>query len=215
LAGKTVIVSFWAFSPTPVPKLGISIDQIFGTGGTPSANVLQNGTAVTLTTGFALYSVVLTLPSVAGMTLGTNGDHCSNLNIWFSSGLTNTSRAGHIGAQSGQVGLWGVQLEIGSVATPLEKLDPRLDLANAQRFFQTGWVGWNGYGAAGQTIGSSVMFPVTMRASPTVTIGVPGYNNASAATPQNTSVSGTQIVATTGSTGNAAFNSTFTASADL
>ena len=43
----------------------------------------------------------------------------------------------NVGVQSGSIAIWGVQLEIGSVATPLEKPDPQQDLAKCQRFYQT------------------------------------------------------------------------------
>ena len=47
------------------------------------------------------------------------------------------TRAGNIGVQSGTVYLWGVQLEIGSVATPLDYGGtPQQQLAQCQRFFQ-------------------------------------------------------------------------------
>lgn len=63
-----------------------------------------------------------------------------------------------------------VQFEPGSVATPLEKPDPRYDLANCQRFatpLETMWIGYNTIGAA---IGGAMTLPVSMRAAPTVTI---------------------------------------------
>src|SRR5580765_2798538 len=40
LAGKNVTVSFWAIASVANLKLGINFNQIFGTGGSPSANVL-------------------------------------------------------------------------------------------------------------------------------------------------------------------------------
>lgn len=46
------------------------------------------------------------------------------------------ARAGLIGVQSYTLQLWGVQLEIGSVATALEMPDPQQDLAKCQRFYQ-------------------------------------------------------------------------------
>ena len=70
LAGKTVTVSFWAVAGAGTPKLGVSLNQIFGTGGSPSAYVPTAGQAVTLTTSLARYALTFTLPSVAGKTLG-------------------------------------------------------------------------------------------------------------------------------------------------
>jgi hypothetical protein len=70
--------------------------------------------------------------------------------------------------QSGHIDVWGVQLEVGSVATPLEKLDPAIDFANCLRFFQTGAGLMFGYGAAGTFVAHGVQLPVVMRANPAI-----------------------------------------------
>ena len=166
LANRTVTVSFYAQAST-TQKLGVSVDQNMGTGGTPSADVLGNGQAVQLSAGWARYSLPFVLPSLAGKTLGTAGNDYTTLNFWYSSGATNATRSGNVGVQSGIINIWGVQVEIGSVATPLEK--PDRDLANCQRFFQTGALQVYGYGfAANAPLSSMLGLPVSMRASPTV-----------------------------------------------
>ena len=82
----------------------------------------------------------------------------------------NTSvRAGTIGVQSGTIQLWGVQLEIGSVATPLEKRDPEQELRQCQRFFQWGLFAVTGScGNAGAGCSYVQPFVVQMRATPTM-----------------------------------------------
>lgn len=138
LAGKTVTVSFWAKAAAGTPKIGINIAQNFGTGGSPSSQVrvLATGNAVTLTTSWARYSTTIAILSIVGKTLGTSGDDSTQLELWWSSGASLNAAAGNIGVQSGTIQLWGVQLEVGSVATPLEKPDPQQDLAKCQRFYQ-------------------------------------------------------------------------------
>jgi hypothetical protein len=182
LGNKTVTVSFWAIAAAGTPKLGVSIDQYFGTGGSPSATVNGNGTAVTISTTWTRYSVTLPVPSVVGKTVGTNNDHATILRIWYSSGATNNVRAGNIGVQSGIINLWGVQLEIGSVATPLEKPDPADDLRKCQRFYQailnTGF--WGTVNANGQNYAVERPFAVQMRAAPSITFANTSYSNASA-----------------------------------
>jgi hypothetical protein len=213
LAGKTVTLSFYATSSAG-QKLGINGYQSFGTGGSPSAAViiLATGNAITTTTAWVRYSVTFAVPSSSGKTLGTNGDDCTVLQVWFSSGATNNASAGNIGVQSGTFQLWGVQLEIGSVATPLEKLDPQVDLANCLRFYQTGAAGFFGYATAGAGMGYRHSLPVTMRAAPTLTQG---------GTPVNASLSFTSTVSqlnvflTTTATGAASWQAAYTASADL
>jgi hypothetical protein len=173
LAGKTVTVSFWAKASSGTPKVGISIDQNFGTGGSPSSAVVGAGSAVTIGTTWARYQHTFTVPSVSGKTVGTNGDHNTQLNLWLSAGGSSFSTAGGgIGAQSNTVQLWGVQLEQeqGTSATALEYRDPVDELQRCQRFYQTG----TAYGvASGQPAGTafrvSCRLPVTMRTFPIVT----------------------------------------------
>jgi hypothetical protein len=170
LSGKTVTVSFVAYATSGTPRLGVNLRQRFGTGGSPSADVIINGQAVTLSTAQTRYSVTFTLPSLAGKTLGTNGDDNTDLRFWFSSGATNNPEAGNIGVQSDTFALWGVQLELGSTATPLEKLDPQQDLAKCQRFYCTGFIRVVGGSFGTGLIQSQAQpFPVFMRAVPTVT----------------------------------------------
>ena len=63
-----------------------------------------------------------------------------------------------------------MQLEVGSVATPIEKPDPRYDLANCQRFYYVGTIVGGGSMTAGQSLYVPGSLPVQMRASPTLTI---------------------------------------------
>jgi hypothetical protein len=104
--------------------------------------------------------------------------------------------------QSGTVWLWGVQLEVGSVATPLEKPDPQQDLAKAQRFYQSHtalYMQEYTVSAAGMAMDFSL--PVTMRAPPTTTLANVTYSNASAAalnSSQQSHIRLTAVVTTTG-----------------
>lgn len=220
LANKTVTVSFWAKAAAGTPKLGVNISQVFGTGGSPSTGlwVAATGSATpALTANFVRYSFTFALPSVAGKTLGTNGDDYTGLAFFYSSGANNNAAAGNIGVQSGTVQIWGVQLEIGSVATPLAKRDPADDLALCQRFYQLCYFGIDGYGLAGGTFGTMLVFPVQMRATPTVTLNVGGAGNcgspSSAGYGPNTQ--GFKFTAIVTATGGAYWNGNFTASADL
>jgi hypothetical protein len=168
LSNKTVTISFYANAASGTPKLGASLSQNFGSGGSPSAPVVVNGQSVVLGPTWARYSLTFTLPSISGKTLGTNGDHNTTLYFWYSSGATGNTQAGGIGVQSGTINLWGVQLEIGPTATPLEKPDPQQDLAKCQRFYQTGSFAFY-MGATGAFIyGAFQPFIVSMRAIPTI-----------------------------------------------
>jgi hypothetical protein len=81
--------------------------------------------------------------------------------------------------QSGTINIWGVQLEIGSVMTPLEKPDPRYDLSNCQRFYCAGNVYFAGAGIAANSCIQSMALPVEMRALPTCTANFTTQTNCS------------------------------------
>lgn len=214
LGGKTVTVSFWAAGAGL--KLGVSIDQNFGTGGSPSAGVNGTGQSVSLSATFTRYSLTFTIPSTAGKTLGTAGNDITQMTFWLSAGSNYASRSGTVGVQSGSIALWGVQLEIGTTVTPLEKPDQQQDLAKCQRFYQTGWLYTNAYsGAAGAGAAMTSLLPVTMRATPTTTVQDAGANGLTGITATATNGGAIRLSGTTSAVGSYSFNTIFTASADL
>ena len=152
--------------------------------------------------------------SATGKTLGTANDHFTVVNIWYSSGATNATRAGSIGVQSGTIQLWGAQAEIGNVMTPLEKPDPRYDLDNCQRFYQVGSFGHAGNCAAGGFAGQSWLHQVAMRAAPTVTPNFTTNTNITGAA-LNVASNGINTGGAATAAGNWQLVGTYTASADL
>jgi hypothetical protein len=216
LGNKAVTVSFWAVAASGTPQIGISLDQNFGTGGSPTATVNGVGQAVTISTTFTRYSRTFTLASTSGVTLGTNGDDATALWFWFSAGSNAATRAGNIGVQTNTFAIWGVQLEIGSVATQLEKPDPRQDLAKCQRFYCTSQVAMMGGGYAGNWFGYRVSWPVTMRAAPaSITFVSPVYTNASGLTTTAPNATNAFFYAVATATAFTSFDAVFAASADL
>jgi hypothetical protein len=158
----------------------VSLNQNFGTGGSPSASVSGVGQAVALATGWARYSLTFAIASTASATLGTAGNDFTALALWFSSGANNNTNAGGIGVQSGTINVTGVQLEVGSVATPLEKRDPMLELALCQRMFFAFNAVAIGYSVGGNNVYGTYTLPVSLRAAPTVVISGQSYFNGSA-----------------------------------
>jgi hypothetical protein len=218
-AGKTVTVSFYALSVAGL-KLGVSLDQNYGTGGSPTAPVNGAGQAVTLTSSFVRYSLTFTVPSSAGATLGTNGDSHTSLWFWLTAGSALNTRSGGIGQQSGGFAFWGIQLEIGPTMTPLEKLDPRLDLANCQRFYLATQrqirIAFNAWGG-GAYQALPVYFPVSMRAAPVIVLGTSSnVANIASVNSVNSDTQGFAIQAlSTAAGGTTNDMAGFTASADL
>ncbi|HET7713921.1 MAG TPA: hypothetical protein VFK94_06950 [Patescibacteria group bacterium] len=174
LAGKQVTLSFLAAAGSGTPKLGISIEQYFGTGGTPSATVDTAIQAITLSTSWTVYSVTFTVPSISGKTLGTSGNDFLQICFWYSAGTNFAARASSIGIQNATIDFTDVQLEAGSVATAFERLPQQVQLAWCQRYFQRfgpglGLEGWGvGIGINTTQVAVAVPLIVEMRAVPTL-----------------------------------------------
>lgn len=172
LAGKTVTVSFWAKAASGTPKVAIELDNNFGTGGSPSTNTQIYAGQVTLTTSWARYSLTVTLPSISGKTIGTAATTSyTQLNLWPSAGTDFNARTGSLGIQSNTFDFWGMQIEIGSIATSFRRNQPNIqaELAACQRYYWRS-TGGNVYGQLGNGIALAsnaavfmVKNPVTMR----------------------------------------------------
>ena len=215
LSGKTVIVSFWAKCASGTLKFGANLIQYFGSGGSPSAAIGINGVSVTISTTWTRYSISLAVPSATGKTFGTNGDSSTQLDLWYSSASGNAAGSGSVGVQSGTVTLWGVQLEIGATATPLEKPEPGVDLNNCLRFYQAaGQIYWQGQITSGVSFATAISYPVPMRTVPTMILN--GNFSSGFGTPTLAANAALlYVVATAAGTGPGAINITYSAVADL
>ena len=119
---------------------------------------------------------MLTVPSITGKTLGTNGNDFFALNFWTSAGSDYNARSNSLGLQTIGVDLWGVHIKVGThttAATDLYK-QPELgpELARCQRYYQSfgGSSAYQRFGL-GQAINTTqayifVNLPTTMRANP-------------------------------------------------
>jgi hypothetical protein len=217
LAGKTVSVSFWAVAASGTPKLGINILQFFGTGGSPTAAAwsLSTGQSVTLNTTWTRYTTTIAIPSIIGLTVGTNSDSFSGLSFFYTSGSGANAVAGNIGVQSGTISIWGIQVEIGSTATPLEKPNPQQEIARCQRFYQVGpWI-HSGYNLASQAVAYEVLLPVLMRATPTIVSTLSASSNITSPRASADTAASFQVLGTVTANGAYTSSGTFTASADL
>lgn len=109
------------------------------------------------------------------------------------------------------------QLELGTTPTPFEMRQIENELALCQRYYvsMTGLLRTQ-YAAATLTTNlSSVEFPVTMRASPTVTLANAAYTNGSALSAGSTSTTSVQLAATITSGGNMLVTFDLRATAEL
>lgn len=162
LAGKTAVVSFYA-KATSACNVGFEMEQVFvGSGPVPFASQ-----PLALTTTWQKFTLVVSVPSIAGKTLSAG--HALIMSLWMSAGSSFAARASNIGQQSITVDLAQVQIEEGSVATPFEHRPYGLELSLCQRYYEKGTFRQIGYVPAGNFMGGSWSWKVTKRATPNVT----------------------------------------------
>lgn len=165
LAGKKVTLTFWARKPTggTVDLSGVSFNQNFGTGGSPSTVVPTLATVTgALGTTWSKITAIVDIPSIWGKTLGTNGDTSTQPIIQFSG--------------TGLVDIAHVSLVEGDATAEDDPFSPRhiqQELALCQRYYWRGKPG-NYFSqfvtASGQDVSWPISFPVTMRTVPAVSI---------------------------------------------
>ena len=73
LAGQTTTLSFWAKAGV-TKTFQVVIQQVFGTGGTPSTDVIALNQSQSIGTVWTRYTYSVTIPSIGGKTLGSNDD---------------------------------------------------------------------------------------------------------------------------------------------
>ena len=160
LAGQTVTLSFWAKADTARTLL-FGASQFFGTGG--SITVYTGTTSINITTSWARYSATITLPSIAGKTIGTGQ---VGIEFYLAVGALNTVQT---------IDIWGYQVEAGSTATPFQTATgtKQGELAACQRYYYRTVTGTAyqlyAFGPAKSTtaVFGTLYPPVTMRTTPT------------------------------------------------
>jgi hypothetical protein len=167
-AGQTITVSFWAkgTNPTTAGNLEVYARQLFGSGGSPSADVITSLGTFVLTANWTRYSVTGAIPSISGKTIGTTTP--GYLSINFSQGSS-------VSTDAWTLDLWGVQAEAGSTATAFQTATGTIqgELAACQRYYfrtvsgtTSGSVGASGFTTSTTAATTIVNHPVTMRTAP-------------------------------------------------
>jgi hypothetical protein len=165
-AGQTVTLSFYAKAAAAFTRQ-ISFTQAFGTGG---STTLQDVVTSPFTVGttWARYSFTVAIPSVAGKTIGSDSFLEAVIGLPLNSTFT--------------FDVWGVQVEIGSVATRFNTAtgNPASELAACQRYFQRFDVTSGNIGSGViQTLTTtyiSLNFKTTLRKTPTLASSLAGNN---------------------------------------
>lgn len=196
-AGKIVTLSFWARADS-VKNIAIEFGQNFGTGGTPSSGITGiSSQLIALTNTWQKKTITVTIPSIVGKTLGTEGVHTTAnwITFWFDAGSSFNIRSANLGQQSGTFDIAQVQLEEGSVATPFENRPIGLELSLCQRYFEVARGGQSIAGIA-VALSTNVSCSVVKRVIPTVTKKQDIYiqNTNSTSLFNNTDIYGTRFI---------------------
>jgi hypothetical protein len=139
LADKEVTISFYAKADSS-RNMSIELEQHFGAGGSPSANVDSIGVEkVALTTSWQKFTKTVTLPSISGKVLGTtqNSSYLA-MNFWFDAGANYDSRTDSLGQQSGTFDIAQLKIELGAVDSNFVLAGKTLEgeLALVQRYYE-------------------------------------------------------------------------------
>jgi hypothetical protein len=169
-AGQTATISVWAKASSGTPNIGVALEQNFGAGG--SSLVPINAGVKSITTSWERYSFTVTIPSIAGKTIGTN----PSLVVGFlTSAGTDLSGAGYpaVGLQNNTIDIWGVQLEAGPTANVFRRNANSLqgELAACQRYYYRDtatssaftWFGTTGIAASTTSVIVPLKTPVPLR----------------------------------------------------
>jgi hypothetical protein len=147
-----------------------SIKQNFGTGGTPTSESTHLTTGSwNLTTSWVRQTLSLTMDSISGSLLGTNGDDYVELHIAMPSGVTFT------------IDIADAQFELGASASSIDQRPIADELYACKRFFQRYEEGITGGGLAVVVLDNetpngqgSFHFEQEMRDAPTLAISAAG-----------------------------------------
>lgn len=101
LSGKTVTVTVYAKATVGTPTVTPLFEQGFGTGGSPSAAVTTLGSAIALTPSWQKISQVISIPSITGKTIGTDGNSRLLVAFRLPANTTQTVQFSHISVVEG------------------------------------------------------------------------------------------------------------------
>ena len=167
-AEQTITVLGWARRTSGSGNMVVQGIQAFGTGGAGvSTPGYTSQTLVTLTGAWVPFAVTMTVPTINGKTLGTDGNDYFALTFYTSLG----SDYGTLGLQSLAVDLWGIHIRQGTWTAADAALyrprDPGAELMLCQRYYEQARGGGVAYASSAAAMQRFfVKYSVTKRAAP-------------------------------------------------
>jgi hypothetical protein len=164
----TITLSFYAKGTNPSNgQISMTARQDFGTGGSPSSDVIAPTQSLALTSNWQRFEFQITVPPLTGKTIGTNNDSSYTFQL--------TQPSSDDTPDAWTLDITGVQLELGDTATPFEHRSYGQELALCQRYFVNEVRGiWSGTTTNTVPQYAHSSYPVEMRAAPTCTIDATG-----------------------------------------
>lgn len=216
-ADQTVNVSFWARA-TSATQIAVNLTQKFGTGGSPSAAVEIAGNKFNVGTSWQRFNGTFTIPSVAGKTLGSDGNTSLDLNVWFEAGSNFNTQTNTLGQGNRTVDITRIMVVPGSSVKDWEDRTPGEERLFCQRFWEKISVFYGGYLPNGTTAYETVPFKITKRATPSISIVAPSSNGLDSTNPISTVTSPESILiafAKNATSGSYYYSATINADAEL
>ena len=148
--------------------------------------------------------------------LGSGSAFKGTANTWSSNNYSAaTGSLNWISTSAATFYITGLQVELGTVATPFERRSYGQELALCQRYYQTGNFKFWGYTIANATFGGTISFSTQMRTNPSVSTPGAVGGNFSAVVVESTHKGGFVLYGSAINTGVIVFQAPYIASAEL
>lgn len=137
--GNSITISFWARSDITNKRIGVSVWQSYGTGGSPTALETINGTNFTLTSSWQKYVCTISLNTLVGKVFSTNNDDALVLGLWLAWGSNNQATVGANNSETfvgaGNIDIAQVKINFGTISLPFIPKSFTEELQNCQRYY--------------------------------------------------------------------------------
>jgi len=236
--GKKVTVSFWARSSIAGKKIGVNLQQIYGTGDSPSVGENIIGTAFTLTSTWEKLTYTFATNTLAGKTFGTNNDDYIVVFLNYMWGSTRAITIGATGSEtfggSGNIDIAQIQVNSGDTALPFSPKTFEKELQDCMRYYErsfglTSITGTRIVFGVSNANAAGFYFIVPKRVTPTISVysrsgtvnklsvNATGADIGTSVTALGASTTGIFLIADSGSgfTQNVAYECNYSADAEL